>query len=175
MNGARLVACPSCLRHVRAREDLCPFCAAAIPAFLRNEPAPRAPTRRLSRAALYALGATSLGLVTACSGSVNGIGNEDASADEFRPEPAYGGGPVSFDATPPEDAGPPEDALPDQIIGPAYGGPVDAEPVDAISPDGGPDAIGPVYGAPPDAEPFDAGEFDADAGGIASYGLPPMH
>jgi hypothetical protein len=183
MNSSRLLACPSCKRHVRASEDTCPFCAAAVPQELRAVPAPRPPTVRLSRAALYVFGATSIGVAVACSGSVSGVGLDDGGADASQgpaPTPAYGSPGPPLEASP-------GDAAPDHVIAPMYGLPADAQPFDApddaISTDGGgpePDAIGPVYGAPPDAEPFDAEPFDGggfgmDGGGISAYGLPPMH
>lgn len=65
MTGAMhdaLVPCPRCLRHVRASERRCPFCAVALPA----EPRPRALPEgagRLSRSALAALA------LAACSGT----------------------------------------------------------------------------------------------------------
>jgi hypothetical protein len=179
MNKARLLACPSCSRHVRATESACPFCAGSIPASFRDLPAPRPPGRRLSRAALYAIGATSLGLATACSGSVSNIG--DASPDgsgEEAGQPLYGAAPA-YGAFP-EGGG-------DEMGHTLYGLPADAEPpFDAISPPDAsappdafdPDAITPAYGLsgdaepPPDAEPPDG---DAMDGGIAAYGLPPMH
>jgi hypothetical protein len=181
MNKTRLLACPACSRHLRASEANCPFCGAEVPTEFKDAPAPRGPGRRLSRAALYAFGATSLGLATACSGSVTGIGDADGSADGsadvaadvLRGGPAYGGFPG--------DTG----VGPEGGVGPVYGAPADAEPLpDGFPSDGG---VGPVYGAPADAEPFDgfepdasppdAGEdADADAGGgMAVYGSPPHH
>jgi len=182
MNKARLLACPACQRHVRSSEAVCPFCAASIPISFKDAPPPRAPTRRLSRAALYAFGATSLTLATACSGSVTDVEDNDASADVA---PDQGVGPTPSYGAPgmPIEAGPPE---PDGGVGPVYGAPADAEP--PLDGPQGPDSgleggVGPVYGSPPhDAAippkeasipPFDASLFDG--GGIASYGLPPVH
>jgi hypothetical protein len=187
MNKARLLACPSCLRHVRVTEDTCPFCAGAVPASFRNLPAPRPPTRRLSRAALYAFGATSIGLVTACSGSVTNIPGDsgtDGSGEEAG-QPLYGAAPA-YGAFPegggdemshtlyglPSDAEPPPDDGP-IMADAAYGLPGDAGLPDGFDPD----AIAPAYGLSGDAEP----PFDAepppptDDGGIAAYGTPPMH
>ena len=174
MNKARLLACPSCLRHVRVTENACPFCAAAIPVSFRDLPLPRPPARRLSRAALYAFGATTIGLATACSGSVTNIGGDaapDGSGEEAG-QPLYGAPAPAYGApTPPQDAG-------DELIGVMYGLPIptDAEPPpDAL----GPDAISPAYGISIDAEPpFDAEpppDGDAMDGAVAAYGLPPMH
>lgn len=62
-----LVNCPECARHVRSHEPRCPFCNGAMPAnaaaVTRTAPA----GARLSRAALFALGAASA--LAACSGS----------------------------------------------------------------------------------------------------------
>jgi hypothetical protein len=172
MNKARLLACPSCLRHVRVTEDACPFCASGIPASFRDLPMPRPPARRLSRAALYAFGATTIGLATACSGSVTNIGGDaapDGSGEEAG-QPLYGG------PTPAYGAPAPVPDASDEMVGVLYGLPGDAEPApDAF----GPDAITPAYGISGDAEPpFDAEpppDADAMDGGIAAYGLPPMH
>jgi hypothetical protein len=63
--------CPSCARHARVSEPACPFCGARLGEAFRTFVLPRAPTTRLSRAALVALGAG--GVVVACgSGSVTG-------------------------------------------------------------------------------------------------------
>jgi hypothetical protein len=150
---------------VRASEEACPFCAATLPVELRSAPSRQAPKKRLSRAALYAFGATSIGLVTACSGSVTGVGEEDASGDVSRAQPAYG-------ASDPADTGVAGDAEPDQGFAPPYGHvALDAEPpFDAGEPDG----IGvPAYGIAVDAEaPLDA-DFPLEA--TAAYGGPGVH
>jgi hypothetical protein len=73
--------CPSCSRHVRISEAACPFCAARFDdAFRAEEPRPRAPTARLTRAALFALSTGAAGMTTACGGQVSGPGTQvDAS------------------------------------------------------------------------------------------------
>jgi hypothetical protein len=85
MNKARLIACPSCSRHVRTSESACPFCKGELPASFASLPAPRPPSVRLSRAALYAFGASSIGLAAACSSTATPAygapGDLDASAD----------------------------------------------------------------------------------------------
>lgn len=75
-----LVPCASCQRHVRASTDACPFCGAAhAPVEVPERPA----RARLSRAAVFALGAT-LG-ATGCETAVPLYGAPapplDASAD----------------------------------------------------------------------------------------------
>src|ERR1700677_1330933 len=54
---AMLRACPSCSRHVRVSEPTCPFCGRDLDEAFRSAPSPRAPAARLSRAALFAVGA----------------------------------------------------------------------------------------------------------------------
>jgi hypothetical protein len=74
--------CPGCLRHVRATEPACPFCRQGLDGAFRSVPSPRAPTRRLTRAALFALGATGLA-ASACGGQVSGPAlHGDASDDD---------------------------------------------------------------------------------------------
>jgi hypothetical protein len=65
---AMLRPCPACSRHVRVSERACPFCAGELDATFRSVPSPRVPAvGRLSRAALFALGASGLA-ASACSG-----------------------------------------------------------------------------------------------------------
>jgi hypothetical protein len=75
--SVRLAPCPSCLRHVRAEETACPFCASALPADFA--PPPRPVVRAVgpfTRAAVLFLGAS------ACGGSV--------APTEPPPVPFYG-------------------------------------------------------------------------------------
>jgi hypothetical protein len=149
MNKIRLFACPACSRHVRASERDCPFCAAAIPRSWGDAPAPRPPRARLSRAALYAFGATSVGLAAACGGVSGGpgdAGDEGVSEaeSEIRAQPAYG-------CFPPECGGVP-DAARDQGSPPGEAGGPEA------SDDGGTD---------------NDGQSDEDVRGTAAYGAFP--
>lgn len=102
---ARLLPCTSCARHVRASETSCPFCAASLVA-QATAATSSPPGRRLSRAALFALGA-SAAAVAACSGSVTALygappsdggaldGSRDASGDDDgQAIPAYGIAPM---------------------------------------------------------------------------------
>src|ERR1700678_3240012 len=75
-----LRACPACSRHVRVSEAACPFCGGVLDDAFRRVPSARAPTMRLSRAALFAVGAT---------GFVAGVASGGSSAGS-----AYGGCPV---------------------------------------------------------------------------------
>jgi hypothetical protein len=78
-----LLPCPACNRHVRTREERCPFCDATLdfadvrpPAFLRI---------RLNRAALFMFTATfGTGSVVACSssGGVYGAPPWDAASHD---------------------------------------------------------------------------------------------
>ncbi|MDP3275633.1 MAG: hypothetical protein Q8Q09_10590 [Deltaproteobacteria bacterium] len=72
--------CPYCGRHVRTSDSACPFCASALPAaFAAFEYT--LPSRRMSRAALAAFGAT-LALSTGCASTSMGQGDGgDAAAD----------------------------------------------------------------------------------------------
>jgi|HubBroStandDraft_1064217.scaffolds.fasta_scaffold37267_1 hypothetical protein len=71
---APLRPCPGCSRHVRASEPACPFCRGELDDAFRSAPRPRAPTARLSRAALFAIGAAGFlaGSVSCSSGSSYG-------------------------------------------------------------------------------------------------------
>ena len=148
-----LLPCPACDRHVRATDASCPFCGRELPLSLRSTRAPRLPSSRIGRSALFAFGvATSLS-VTSCSGREDGEGDVDS-------------GRMAIDAGPmiDEDTGPgPTDAGPD----PADTG---AEPADAGPPDSG--GLMALYGAPS----VDAGRpmrDDAGGGAVPLYGAPP--
>ena len=139
MSNSHLRACPTCARHVRVRETACPFCGAALSEAFRASPAPKAPSTRLGRAALYALGAGSMSVAAACSNTVD--------------VPLYGG--------PPVDSGP-EDAGADRVATPAYGAPADAAPFDT----GADQQPMPHYGGPPIDSGTDAPQtIDAAYGG----------
>lgn len=68
-----LVACPECNRHIRTSETACPFCGRAVAEELAKLPARILPTERLSRAAMYAFTAATLG-AAACGGDVSAPG-----------------------------------------------------------------------------------------------------
>jgi hypothetical protein len=143
MNKARLLACPSCARHVRATELACPFCAASMPETFATTPAQRLPTKRLSRAALYAFGATSMTVATACSSGGGPVTT-----------PAYGGPGMELDGDVFDAA---DAAMPEASATPLYG----ASPVDAATHDGSQNEGGvamPAYGAP--VLPVESGTSD---------------
>ena len=135
MTDARLLPCPACARHVRVSESTCPFCTAGLPSSLRSQPLPRSPGTRLSRAALYAFGA-SAGVLAACGGTTSTLGDAGRDGSDPIGMPVYGG-PVA-------DGG--EDAFP--TVDAAYGGPPQDAGSDADA-SGQPDGIAPPYGAPP--------------------------
>jgi hypothetical protein len=83
---SQLRPCPHCSRHTRVCEAVCPFCGGALP---ECEAAPPGNSRgRLSRATLFAVGATLLG-GAACDNRSTGVHyglpgivtKPDASAD----------------------------------------------------------------------------------------------
>ena len=64
---SQLTPCPSCNRHVRAGDSICPFCRSAVVSAAPARAASPAGVRgRLGRAALFAAGATLMGM-SACS------------------------------------------------------------------------------------------------------------
>lgn len=156
MNRVRLLACPSCVRHVRATERTCPFCAASLPETFAAAPMPQAPTKRLGRAALYAFGATSITVAAACSSAsstpaygapVPGDETSDA-ADEAQLEATAVYGAPAPDGGLPEASDDDATGEPDVTVAPLYG----ATPVEAGVPrDASGDEIGmgmALYGGP---------------------------
>jgi hypothetical protein len=152
---AHLQPCPHCARHVRTTEALCPFCSGVLSDAFRASPPPVLPTRRLTRAAVFAFGATLAG-APACDDTV-GTSDDAAVADGSRaadapadtpPPPDFSmgadiyGAPPADAAVPPPDGG--ADAQTDGGLMAIYGAP--APPPDAsANADGG---LAPVYGAP---------------------------
>lgn len=114
----RLVSCPSCRRHVRLSDALCPFCGDDVSA-VSPPPAPQT-FARLGRAAIFAFGA-SVG-VAACGSDapLYGAPPVDAAVVDAGPDDGGIGG---FDAAygaPPFDAGE-ADADAGSGPAPAYG------------------------------------------------------
>jgi hypothetical protein len=102
----------------------------------------------MSRAALYAFGATSLGLAAACTSSTTTPGSEDDAASDVQAVPLYGA------------VGVPVDAHSDQGVGDAGSDGATAQPLYGASFDGSfPTTDGGVKG-------------DADSGATAAYGAP---
>lgn len=142
---AHLRPCPACARHVRVSEASCPFCGDALPASFRESAAPRGPTTRLTRAALFAFGTGGMALTPACSSSSSGSNPPPIVDAAYGGPPVDGGnedaGPIALYGGPPmTDAGPGEDASPAEDSGPAA--------TDAAS-DAPPFIIDAAYGGPP--------------------------
>ncbi|HET6283691.1 MAG TPA: hypothetical protein VFH73_22235 [Polyangia bacterium] len=85
---SQLRPCPSCARHARIVETVCPFCHAALPDSFGLAPFPDRSGRLLSRAALFALGASLMG-APACDGDAKGT---DASTMDSKGSGGSGGG-----------------------------------------------------------------------------------
>jgi hypothetical protein len=89
---SELSPCPSCHRHVRVEETVCPFCEAALPerarVGVRTTPAPRG---RLSRTALFAAGATLMG-AAACSSTSNNPNTDGGGTGGMHQDGAAGAG-----------------------------------------------------------------------------------
>jgi hypothetical protein len=106
----------------------------------------------MSRAALYAFGATSLGLAAACTSSTTTPGSEDDAGSDVHAVPLYGG------------VGVPVDAHSDQAVGDAGTDSPTAQPLYGASFDGS---------FPIDSPTTDEGvKGDADSGATAAYGAP---
>jgi hypothetical protein len=150
--AARLLACPSCARHIRVDETRCPFCDAACPEFRAATPAPAPPPRGLSRAGLVRFGA--FATVGAVSGGMALGGALTASCGDVR-TPAAGS-----DATPVADS-----VLPDDAYGTSTGTgttamstATDTEPFTTTG-------LFSAYGAPPNCGPSEIPD-----GGVAAPG-----
>jgi hypothetical protein len=76
----QLAACPGCSRHIRAEENVCPFCALALAASWSHAVVkPPLPVARLGRAALFAAGAALLVAVDGCDDDAS---TGDAAVDQ---------------------------------------------------------------------------------------------
>jgi hypothetical protein len=64
---ASLIACPSCARHVRADEQLCPFCRCGLPSDFGAGPVPMPPPEGLSRFQRYRAISVGTGVVAAAT------------------------------------------------------------------------------------------------------------
>jgi hypothetical protein len=147
MRRSHLAACPSCRRHVRVSESTCPFCSSALSDVFRATPARQAPRQRLTRSALFALGA-GVALTPACS-------SESTS-----------GSPV--------DAGKPIFCC---IANPSYDGPIEPETDGGGTPDAADASLYDAGDASASDAASDASaDADADLVGVmpdAAYGFPP--
>jgi hypothetical protein len=163
---ARLLACPSCARHVRVSEPLCVFCGVVLLKSFRDQPA-LPPPPRMSRGGLYtyrarALAASAAALVSvSCGGALDPSPTQSATDEagesdaDLTATDAYGA--AWFEAGEGYEAG---------RAMPAYGGVYPIEPIDGSTFRVEPvDAALPVV--PLDASvPIDIGQPDA------GYGVP---
>jgi len=171
-----LAACPACARHVRVNEPGCPFCREPLPSSFREITAPPPPTKRLGRAALFALRVGALSATTAACGGALGTKSSERDSGPggvaYSIDATYGGPPV--DARAGQDAeeaeaaeGPPAY---NPVPVPVYGGPclgMFTGPCAPVEPDASLDAAP----APVDA----AGDGDAtDAGRDATWSPCPI-
>jgi hypothetical protein len=86
MTAAHLRPCPGCSRHVRVSEGACPFCGVLLEPAFHVAPAPVGPSKRLSRAALFAFGTGAAVL--------SPVVVVDCGTDGYALMPPYGHGPV---------------------------------------------------------------------------------
>jgi hypothetical protein len=64
---ARLLACPSCARHIRVDEERCPFCGATCPETFASTPALARPLARTAARATAAVGSgVAIALALSC-------------------------------------------------------------------------------------------------------------
>jgi hypothetical protein len=148
----QLEPCPSCHRHVRTDETVCPFCAASIETAMATA-SPRAlPDRRLGRAALvsFGLSVAAVGGAAALEACDNGDIDAGWSAGDGLPTPHQQ---TDAGKVPTKDAG----SLPS--VQPVYGAPI--QPVDRDA--GKRSDAGNIDAATSDAGRADAG--DAGDGG----------
>jgi hypothetical protein len=127
--ASHLVPCPGCSRHVRAREDACPFCRTALPDAVRASAPPRRVVARLSRAGLIAASAAAAAIAaTACGGEETGPSEPMVQTDYGIAIGDYDAAPDGADAA---DAAPTDDASDSSfpMVDAVYGGP----PLDAGS------------------------------------------
>jgi len=155
MSKSHLRPCVGCERHIRVIEAVCPFCRLEQSAAFRAAPAPVAPRTRLTRAAMFALGTSTLAIATGCGSSsdatktIDDGGNAglDTGTDAPSSVAAYGGPGLPIDAGPntPKDGGTQDF---DALGGAAYGGP--GQPIDEDAGDsGGNEMVDAAYGAVP--------------------------
>jgi hypothetical protein len=134
---ARLLACPTCTRRVRAHEERCPFCRVALPPSFRDTPGCLPPPPGLTRDQLfrYALTASTVGAgALATAVALGSCGEPMATSYGFACCCMDGGNP-SFCSGESEDAGPPANFVHDTGPPPNLVG--DAGSKDAQSTDGG--------------------------------------
>jgi hypothetical protein len=90
---ARLLACPSCARHIRVDEERCPFCGATCPDTFASTPALPPSPAGLNRAELRDHARTAV-RVTAAVGSGMAMALALSCCEATYPAVLYGGPPV---------------------------------------------------------------------------------
>jgi hypothetical protein len=141
--SAQFWPCPGCSRHVKRGDAICPFCGATASVHIGPT---RALSGRLSRAALFAAGAT-----IACGGEVN---RRDAGASYVE---------ASAEAEP--------DVFTATSTAPYGGSPIeDGDTISIVSDDASPDVADASTTGPTDSSSA------PDVLNVAvPYGLPPLH
>jgi hypothetical protein len=144
-----LISCPGCDRHVRTNETACPFCQADIAdAISRAMPRP-VPMAGMSRTAMMAFAAASLG-AAACSGKDVTPGGGNQPLTDGAVDGANGNGGASNTGG--------------QMAMPVYGAPF---PTGGMS-NTGVGGVQALYGAPP-PPPGTGGEMNLPAYGISPF------
>jgi len=103
---ARLLACPSCARHIRLTEERCPFCGTAC---LESSDATMPPPRGLSREELYNHARTAARVAGVVGGGV-AIAIALSACDHSSQGVIYGGPPSGLSTDMPDAS--PEGSLP---------------------------------------------------------------
>src|SRR5262245_6333168 len=80
-----LVPCPSCGRHVQAKEASCPFCTSVLPANLASRAVPAA-TRRMSRVAAFSFAAVVAGAGVAATAGCTTDTSDSSDEDPYESE-----------------------------------------------------------------------------------------
>lgn len=147
-----LVTCPECSRHLRTNETACPFCQADVADAIASAVPRLMPVAGMSRAAMMAFAAASLG-AAACSSSETGPGTGN--------QPIREGGLDGANAN----TGGASSNTGGQIGMPVYGAPF---PTGGTTNTGTGGGIQALYGAPP-PPPGSGGEMSAPAYGISPF------
>jgi hypothetical protein len=192
-----LLACPECDRHIRLSEATCPFCDADVGAAAASFAPRPIPTERMSRAAMMAFAAASLG-AAACGGDTTSSPGNLPLTDAGPDGANMGvGGMPAYGAPPPTGgiggAGGVAPSTGGQLGMPVYGAPFPTTggaanntggvwgyggaiygappPVTGGAPnDGGASSTGGVFAVPPYGAPFPTNGGTANAGGAPNDG-----
>ncbi len=160
--------CPHCQRHIRANESSCPFCDGETAGAFDHLAQPRLPTRRLSRAALLALGTMAASVpLSACAGEDDGENSTGTGGINATTDGEGAGG--SEMSTAGDGAGGADASTGGDSGGAAvYGVPPSGGANSAGT--GGDGSIGPVYGVAPSGGADGAGTGGDGSGGTTIVG-----